>query len=503
MYISRLIIRNYCGIKAADIEIPPKGIVITGGNRRGKTSILRAAKAALLARGVDPLSIRLGEEKAELLVDLAGGRALHVRRSIRQRGSDISVTGADGLPEGKPQTLLTDLFGQDLDPLAFYLAKDPERRRMLYELMPMDVQVEDVMRWTQGRETPWEKPPGHGLEVIAGIREKYYAKRTAANAAAKESARGYKELRTKLDAMGAPASAVSIVEAAKLLADAQRELNELTGRQAAYEQARQKAGPTRDRIEKIRNQPPLGAGPQLDLREPGERARVSGDRVRVLRLELEEAEKAHRADLEDLALMERAAVTWKETVAARENDLRQAKELEASLAGIDSMGIPPQEVTAAGNRVQAAAAALAQANLAADYKKAHDTANEARSQALNDGDLAEALDDIVNTLTKDAPLELAARSEAIPGLAIGEHITLDGIAIATLSGMEQIRFSVDLAKRVKKEGKVLIVDDMEKLDSEEFPGFVEMAVAGGWQLIGARVTGKEIEIIAIGKEETT
>lgn len=494
MYISRLIIRNYCGIKAADIMIPPKGIVITGGNRKGKTSILRSLKAALLARGVDPTAIRLGEEKSELLVDLVGGRPLHVRRSIRQRGNDVSVTGADGMPEGKPQTLLDDIFGKDLDPLRFYLADDKARRQMLYEIMPMDVQVEDVMRWTQGHETPWVKPPGHGLEVIAAIREKYYSKRTLVNAKAKESARRYKELRTKVDAMGTPESAVSVVEATKLLADAKRELNELTGRQSAYEQARQKAGPTRKRVEELRE---LALGQIADTPIGGEVLCPGLMDVFVTT----SAEVRERVELYAATLKEMNDLANR--LASRENQLAEADRLEASLAGVDSMAVPQQEVTAAGDRVQAATAALSQAILAADYKTARESADEALAVAHNDDDMAEVLDVIVNTLTKDAPRELAARSNAIPGLEIGEYITLDGISIQTLSGMQQIQFSVDLAKRVKKDGKVLIVDDLEKLDSDEFPGFVEMATADGWQLIGARVTGKEIHIIAIGKEEIT
>lgn len=499
MKLTHLIIRNYAGIAAADIAVPPGGILIKGGNARGKTSILRALRAALLAQGLDPSCIHQGADKSEILVDM---EALHARRTIRQSGGkDLVVTGPSGDIKTKPQTILNELFGNELDPLAFYLAKDDERRRMIYQVMPMELYEDDVYRWT-GDHLPGPFI-GHGLEVLAGVRKRYYDKRSQANAAADLSKRTADELKAKADRMGSQFSAVSAEEAKRLLGQVQFSLHELTGRQAAYREAREKAGPTRERIEKIRNQQPLGVGPQLDLREPGERARVSGERVLALRLELEAAEKAHQADVEDLALMERAAATWKETVAARENDMRQANELEASLAGIESMAVPQEELDAASKRVQDAASALAQAQLAEDYQAARRAADDARVQAVKDLDEAGHLDQVVRTLTTDAPRELAARSNAIPGLDIDKQITLDGVGIDDLSGKEQMQFAVNLAKRVRGEGRVLTIDGTEKLDEDELPGFLKMAVAGGWQVIATRVTKGPLEITIISEEEGT
>jgi hypothetical protein len=483
MRITRLTIRNYAGIASADIAIPPAGIVIKGGNARGKTSILRGLRAALLAQGLDPSCIHQGADKSEILVDM---EVLHARRTIRQGGKDLVVTGPGGDIKPKPQTILNELFGKEVDPLAFYLADDKERRRMIYQVMPMEVTGEDVHRWT-GEPMLGNPFIGHGLEVLAGIRQRYYDKRTAANAAAEESGRRADELRAKADAMGSPSSAVSEGEAVQLLGTVQRELNELTWLRAAHEQARAKAGPTREKIERLRadadgeQKLPVQIGGVEDVDAD------SVDELETFKRRLREA-----FDLADVAIA---------SVKRRRQYLDQVTELEESLAGIDSMAVPQEELDAASKRVQDAAAALAQARQAEDYRAARAAADEARVRAVKDLDEAGHLDQVVRTLTTDAPRELAARSKAIPGLDVSQKITLDGVAIDDLSGKEQLEFAVALAKRVRGEGRVLTVDGMEKLDEDELPGFLKMAVAGGWQVIGTRVTRGELQIEAISEEE--
>lgn len=484
MRITRLTIRNYAGIASADIAVPPAGILIKGGNARGKTSIVRALRAALQARGVDAGCIHQGADKSEILVDM---EALHAQRTIREKKTDLVVTNQSGMVQPKPQTILNELFGKEVDPLAFYLAKDDERRRMIYQVMPMEVTASDICRWT-GETTPGSFI-GHGLEVLAGIRQRYYDKRTTANAAAEDSKRRADELRAKAEAMGSPSSAVSAADAAQLLAETQRELNELTGRQSAYRQAREAAGPTLAKIEEMRYRAAESKTFPLSYSYPSFPEIVFPDEDSLCRQMQADRGRldAMNADLESVRKGRRL--------------LNEARDLETSLAGIDSMAVPQEELDAASKRVRDAASALAQANLAEDYQKARAAADAARVQAVKDLDEAGRLDQVVRTLTSDAPRELAARSNAIPGLEVAQKITLDGVAIDEKSGKEQMQFAVDLAKRVRGEGRVMTIDGTEKLDEDELPGFLQMAVAGGWQVIATRVTKGPLEITIISEEE--
>ena len=52
MKITRLEVRNYRGIEHIDETIPPAGAIVSGGNGRGKTSVLRAIGACLAARDI-------------------------------------------------------------------------------------------------------------------------------------------------------------------------------------------------------------------------------------------------------------------------------------------------------------------------------------------------------------------------------------------------------------------------------------------------------------------
>lgn len=501
MKIARLIIKNYGGIAAADIKVPPAGIVIKGGNHRGKTSILRALKAVLLARGIDPSAIRLGEDKSEILVDMD---KLSARRTIRASGSpDLVVTDGVGTIQRKPQTVLDQLFGRDLDPLGFYLADDKARRRMIYDVIPMTVTGADMQRWTQQQENVIGESADPGLEVIERFRAKYYALRTTANAAVEAAQLRAQATRVAADklvlARGPAYSSVAPAAAQRALDEAQRRLNELAGKQAGFEQARKVAAPTREKIASLRElaTAPIGAVPQLDLREPGERVRVSAGVIAKIEQELRVAKEEHEAQVKELAMMEKAAQVWREMLAKREDAQRQSDELEASLAGVAAMVVPADQVDGASEAVKVAAAALIRANDAEAIRVADDQALEAKAAA---GDLqtrAKLLDEIVRTLTTVAPRELAERNNGIPGLTIGETIALDGIPIDTKSGQEQLQFAVDLAKRARTDGKVLLVDGLERLDDEEFADFVKLAVADGWQLIGTRVTGGELTIEAI------
>lgn len=484
MKLTRLTIRNYAGIAAADIAVPPGGILIKGGNARGKTSILRALRAALLAQGLDPSCIHQGADKSEIFVDM---EVLHAHRTIRQGGKDLVLTGPSGDVRPKPQTILNELFGKEVDPLAFYLAKDDERRRMIYAVMPMEVTGEDVHRWT-GEPMVGNPFIGHGLEVLAGIRQRYYDKRTTANAAAEESKRKADELRAKADAMGSQFSAVSVAEATALLATVQRELNELTGRLAAYRQAREGAGPTLTKIEAKRYEAAQAKTFPLSYSYPSFPFIAFPD-AQSLRAQMKADQDRLDAMTDDL-----------ESVYKGERLLEEVRSLEASLAGIDAMVVPQGELDGASQRVQDAAAALAQARLAADYQEARVAAGAAQAQAVKDAGAAGALDQVVRTLTTDAPRELAARSNAIPGLEIAKQITLDGKGIDDISGKEQMQFAVDLAKRVRGQGRVLVIDGTEKLDEDELPGFLKMAVAGGWQVIATRVTKGVLKIEAITEE---
>jgi hypothetical protein len=109
---------------------------------------------------------------------------------------------------------------------------------------------------------------------------------------------------------------------------------------------------------------------------------------------------------------------------------------------------------------------------------------------------------MVQALTNDAPAALLAEADAIPGLSIdGDTITLDGRDIEKLSSAEQMRFAVDIAKRLNGKTRLLLVDGLERLDPEQMDRFLASATSGGWQVLATRVASGERVIEAIEATE--
>ena len=72
-------ISNYLGVDLFEAELPAGGAVIAGRNGSGKSSVLKAVKAALEAEGVSPEAIHVGTAKSEIRIDLTD---VSVRRVI-------------------------------------------------------------------------------------------------------------------------------------------------------------------------------------------------------------------------------------------------------------------------------------------------------------------------------------------------------------------------------------------------------------------------------------
>jgi hypothetical protein len=89
-------------------------------------------------------------------------------------------------------------------------------------------------------------------------------------------------------------------------------------------------------------------------------------------------------------------------------------------------------------------------------------------------------------------------ADAIPGLALdGETVTLDGKSLDALSGSEQMRFCIEVARRANAKSRIIVVDGLERIDPEQYAAFVQQATAGGFQLFGTRVAGGGLELEAV------
>ena len=58
-----------------------------------------------------------------------------------------------------------------------------------------------------------------------------------------------------------------------------------------------------------------------------------------------------------------------------------------------------------------------------------------------------------------------------------------------------------VARRANARSKILVVDGLERVDPEQYARFVELATAGGYQLIGSRVDRGEVVLEAVTADD--
>lgn len=531
--LTRLRVVAYRGIEALDTAsifpdgLPQKGVIIRGRTATGKTSVLNAIKAALAAQDIGHDAIRLGHDRAEILIDM---NDLTVARVITATRSTLRIDRADAKAIPSPTAWLKTMLGAStFDPIevAADTAKDKKalKARVLAAL-PLSVSPEQVATWLDG----WtlEAPPDyqlHGLEVVEHVRREFYERRGRENARAKEISK-------EIDALiaGAPpavAGAPSVDDAAIAWREAERERGELAARKQRAAEQVTRTQATRDRVARLREEAAaLEATPDVDPARKDKAARAIADATTVIAgLEAEEGDiEAQIAALEERLAETRqrrreaevVSATWeRETraIAAAEDAVaakraqgaaarEQADSLEAALANMVEAPPGDEELAAADARIAAAAAEHEKA-VAARHRAEHEAKiADAQTRLASAKEAAAQLDAMVTRFTKEIPAQLLREAKGIPGLAIdGDDVYLDDVRLSKLSGREQLLFAVEIARRLNVRSKILIVDGLEKVDDEILPDFVRKATADGYQLIATRVTAEDVHFEAIGPDD--
>lgn len=504
MKLRRIRVRAYRGIEQLDQEIPPAGALIQGSNAVGKSSVLHAISAALDARDVAADAIRIGHDRGEILVDLDD---LTVRRAISQAGNTLTVTTPEGAKLNKPQERLRALLGTAAtDPLDLYLAKPAERRNLILAAMPVTVTRDQLLQWLP--DLPGDfSCEGHGLEVLERAHQLYYQRRADANKAVERAQEAVRTAKAAIRPWADPGvtaeQAQAQVEAttqAFLALRARKEQAEKSIEAAAS--ARAYVGGLRGRADKLE-----AAAAECGADPTGPRAEAASlqaevDAVRAQIAMLQHRERALQGDIDRL---EGIAAVMDQHVAAAAKQREEAQALRAqadtqeqTIAAMAVAAPTDEEMEAAAQAAQAARAALLATAEAQAARQAEDNLAAAQVAAKQAEVLAEGLNRAVVALAKDAPAAVLAGADSIPGLAVrGDEVFLDGVALKSRSGAEQMAFAVQVAKRLNAKSRILVVDGLERLDPAQREEFVRQATADDWQLLGTVVTRGELVFGAI------
>jgi predicted ATP-dependent endonuclease of OLD family len=196
MKIAKLTIHNF--LKLKDVEINPSHTnVIVGKNKQGKTSILKAIRTAFDGKA-DASSIRIGETKAEITVELD---ELTIRRSITEKGNYLDISNAEGMKMPAPQKYLDGILGTfSFNPIEFFDKKPVERKKYLLNAIKLTINQEQLAEYTGEPLIGLDYENTHALEIVELARKYYYDKRTVANAEVTKKKKVLEELTAQIPA---------------------------------------------------------------------------------------------------------------------------------------------------------------------------------------------------------------------------------------------------------------------------------------------------------------
>ena len=511
--VTRLRLNHFRGWDQVDVEVGPGGTIFSGKEATGKSSFLFAIKAAIEAEGIGAEVLRFDAPEGGVLLDMvkveqARRTAMQIKRTIKRKGSSkIELLGSDGVPYPQPKAQIDAMFeGRRLDPLEVYkvITDAKKLRQLIMEANPVALTSDDMNKWCE-TEQEWNTD-GHGQEVLTRVREMYEGKRTVASRACDQAKAAVAIKAGEVDKLRVEKPEAMTPEAARThVAAAERELAVLRDRRRQASERDAAAEGTRTRVAELRAKAedllakPEAVGPSDDARDVAveklEAAAKECSRIRELLRVAEEAEDKAGAEL---STMDKARLAANKMATDAQSAIDQAAELEQSIAPVP--GADPQDlaeqITAAEGSLEAAQALVTAAEATGKWRSAKQELTTAEATQKTADDEWTKLDRIVKRLSKDAPSELAKRSDMIEGLDVTpDAVLLDGRNVTVLSGSERMKFAVKLAKRIAGKAKILTVDGMEAISPAEQPAFVRECLDDGWVLFATVVADGPLQIV--------
>jgi DNA repair ATPase RecN len=433
MKITKLGISNFLSVRRFEADKLGRFNYIKGDTWVGKSAVLKAITAALVAEGVQPQFITKGEDKCEIVLEL--DERILIRRSMTAKGTYLNVRDGDK-PISSPQAWLDGVLGKlALNPVDFFKADAKKRMDMLLEALPIEFDDSiidqcmpndpDAISEVLEEMAEINSTDRHGLLVLADYQQVVYDKRKLKNAEADRLAK----------------SAAVAAQAAQELDLGRWQGFDLPERLKALSEA-QKAIGSHD-----------GLGNEINRMH---------DKIKAYKLSIVELER-------------QIAGLQKET-GELENQVRA---LEAEYQAFEEPDLwAIQDEIKAFNLAQGQLAQAEQAKIQAKQ------AEEAKR-------VAGALDTFYRHLKTDAPKALLAKAHLpVDGLELtSDGVLIDGISLETLSTSEQMILALKIAKALAGELKVICIDRFESIGKgAALEAFLEATKDDGMEYFITQVT---------------
>lgn len=419
-HITHININGYLGIEDVSVDCG-KVVKIEGKNRVGKSTFLQAIERAVTNKGRRTKQVRDNSDKAILLLSLDDGST--IQRTITDSGQQVEVKSKDGFKASKPQTFLDQLAGAfAFNPIDFIFQKPEEQKKTLLSILDIQVTPEDAERLLGSVPIGinWKL---HGLEIQKLLYKLAYDTRTQKNADKKAVENQLKVEQAKLpkDFDPAPYRNVSLREKYDELRKAQEHNGIEDDLGTSIQNAQHRIslyGRDNDKIQYEIN----GYLKQIEelkkrISEAQGRINTNNEKVATEQAQIDEWQK----ELDKFVPIDTSTL---------ESDIESFQEKQGLVVIYDRV----QDLT----------------------KKVA----EADAVAKDWDDKVEAIKALPTELIKQAKLP-------VNGLGYdGANFTYMGRPLDNLSDSEMIRFSLDIARSLAKDLKVICIDRLEALDDD-------------------------------------
>lgn len=514
--IKRLVIKNCLGIEEL-VLTPGRVTQISGGNEKGKTSILETIEKALFNTKRRAKFVRTGAEKA--FIELETDDGMQVFRTVieDEAGLDngtVKVT-QNGMPVKSPETFLKELFGiagrknnvLAFNPVDFMLKKDTEQTDVLLKLLPIQVTMEDCQKWFgESVRVNYEK---HGLQVLKDLEQWFYEARREASS------------RVKAVNDECVAVAKRLPDNYKIEEWETKNLQHLFGELRIAEESNQKITSNREvifnyasEVERIDN--------FFLLREKEVRDAEVAE-LEKIRIEIESGKESLRLQIASIdehikRLETERAGLWNELknmdamkLAEKKEALRKISDEKLKnvamgkherMNALDIQKKQAEEFIKNNMPINTEALNIrcAEVEKMKGYIPLAKEVEGLKSRLMMEAERANHYDNCVK-IAREKPQEILSQTELpVSGLGINALglVTIDDLPISNLSTSKQIRTCIEIAKAIAKNTtlKLILVDKLECLDKdirEEFLTQIE-GEEDGYQFVTTCVTEGELKI---------
>ena len=443
LQVSKVTIRNILGVEEVEFE-PGRLTVVSGPNGSGKTSILEAIRAAL-GGGNDATLVKQGAVEGEVVLLLDDGTELNKR--INDKGSSLTVRHPSYGKVSKPQTVIDSLVNRlGINPIELLTAPAAKQKELFLKAMPLTVTRDQLLDAT-GLVYNKGNFNQHALEVMAEFHKDLYEERTGVNRAKIEKQATGRQLRESLPEEPPEGDWLTVH-------------NRLAAELAAYEL--DTTSQVRD-MEETRRQQISGLNEYL-LVSTNQLEQEAMRRIEQIRQTLkldtdvlkEEYEHRRQEVIDDFDL----------SINAAEGDRRPER---------DHLLTEKQHArTMADMSIKALSAKELLGKMLADVSVLN-AESTAMTQALD------GLDKLKEHLMKDLP---------ISGLEVQDgQLYFHSIPLSRWNEATRVKLAIDIAKLSAGNLGLIIVDGLEKLDSESFAAFTEYVQSDdSCQYVVSRVT---------------